>query len=975
MRRSNSIRPSASRSQTLLANTTVTSSTDDVTAYLDESSANINDIVQSRTAIGERDREIAKLKDQIATLTQVVGARPPLEQVQALQKEYQNLELILQGTQRENERCMAELDKSKRREKILEAELAKVYGDDWASHLGMPTSSPSISRALPVSAGAANVRQSPPPQKQSEETSNAAMNEHLEAVRMLVLGMDAKLAEREAQIGKDMARAEEEAQRAASARKKIGGRKITAKVGPSSIHTPAQSRPASRAASPIVTLPPVDINDSTPSTPAPVRPKAKLTPTSTSSLRTPAKPTVPNASGRKTPASNVGRGTRDRPVSALGTPSKSPFGRPTTPLGPPSKRVMSPQLRPSPRSPEPTSRGTPGARIARTPVNSPTPPLAKSVSKSIPSRRTQPPSAPAGKRTKSPVRAPLTLPRRAPTPTRSSPFEAPGPTVHRRVASASASSSVVSGGGDPCPSPSDHARARHKLPSSLSSIDLTRPSIFPSAPASPPSSTYPASASSASLPILNHNQSDPQHSSPELHDLSAPPSAIPRELLSVEEEPRRATASAPVTPVHAHTQVVPDVRPPATRPRTSSITIVAGGDDTERPRISETLTPPSDNVISTSKDSPTGIRIKAKLTATTPPNNPAASTTPRVRPEQLVVPRQRAGSMSGSSLSGLALSTLSRASSVRVTSASRILSPPLIRPGLVVPGLNAMIPPAMRSPPISNLSSTSSASRTSSSGSDSSAPATSIDRARTPIDSGLRAKPTAVPSKLGHALDLDEEGVDRDDSGIDMFEADDAELGQREEARSNRKIADLEISNKSLLAINASLESTKARQAKEIRDLRRKLRESRLVLPPSTYLALEQKDPLETKGAFQEDDSDSDDNDVTQTQVDETFDRVRSMLDQLINDGKKALAEEPPKPSAADTKKPIRVLDVDELEQYDENSEVDESTESKATESVTDLASSIDEDSPSALAEKAALATPKHRSSFSVGIFGGWGGR
>ncbi|CEL54352.1 hypothetical protein RSOLAG1IB_07002 [Rhizoctonia solani AG-1 IB] len=229
MRRSNSIRPSVNRSQTHLVNATVTSSTDDVTAYLDENSANINDIVQSRTAIGERDREIAKLKDQIVTLTQVVNSRPPLEQVQALQKEYQNLELILQGTQRENERCMAELDKSKRREKMMEAELTKIYGDDWPTHLVMPTSSPSISRALPVSAGvAANVRQSPPPQQQQqlEETSNAPSNaeisEHLEAVRMLVLGMDAKLAEREAQISKEMAKAEEEAQRAASARKKIG---------------------------------------------------------------------------------------------------------------------------------------------------------------------------------------------------------------------------------------------------------------------------------------------------------------------------------------------------------------------------------------------------------------------------------------------------------------------------------------------------------------------------------------------------------------------------------------------------------------------------------------------------------------------------------------------------------------------------------------------------------------------------------
>ncbi|KAG9106499.1 hypothetical protein FRC07_008800 [Ceratobasidium sp. 392] len=201
---------------------------DTITSYLDETvSGDINDLVQSRTAIGDRDREIARLKDQLAS---VMSSRPPIEQMKALQKEYQNLELILQGTQRENERCMAELEKSKRRERLLEAELVKVYGDDWASHVNFPTSSPSISRALPISsssyAGNTTVRQSPPPsekQKSDEPNeTNVNLQEHIEAVRMLVLGMDAKLAEREAQINKDMARAEEETQKAASARKKIG---------------------------------------------------------------------------------------------------------------------------------------------------------------------------------------------------------------------------------------------------------------------------------------------------------------------------------------------------------------------------------------------------------------------------------------------------------------------------------------------------------------------------------------------------------------------------------------------------------------------------------------------------------------------------------------------------------------------------------------------------------------------------------
>lgn len=40
-----------------------------------------------------------------------LSERPPLEVVQGLQKEYTNLEILLQGTQRENERCMSELER------------------------------------------------------------------------------------------------------------------------------------------------------------------------------------------------------------------------------------------------------------------------------------------------------------------------------------------------------------------------------------------------------------------------------------------------------------------------------------------------------------------------------------------------------------------------------------------------------------------------------------------------------------------------------------------------------------------------------------------------------------------------------------------------------------------------------------------------------------------------------------------------
>lgn len=45
------------------------------------------------------------------TLQSQLAQRPPLETIQELEREYKNLDLLLQGTQRENERCMAELER------------------------------------------------------------------------------------------------------------------------------------------------------------------------------------------------------------------------------------------------------------------------------------------------------------------------------------------------------------------------------------------------------------------------------------------------------------------------------------------------------------------------------------------------------------------------------------------------------------------------------------------------------------------------------------------------------------------------------------------------------------------------------------------------------------------------------------------------------------------------------------------------
>ncbi|KAL0581065.1 hypothetical protein V5O48_000958 [Marasmius crinis-equi] len=119
------------------------------------------------------------------------------------------------------------------------------------------------------------------------------------------------------------------------------------------------------------------------------------------------------------------------------------------------------------------------------------------------------------------------------------------------------------------------------------------------------------------------------------------------------------------------------------------------------------------------------------------------------------------------------------------------------------------------------------------------------------------------------------------------------EKKERNEAKSNRKIEDLEITNRSLLAINSMLESTRNRQAKEIRELRRKLRESRLILPPRTYrmVASEDKDEVEADDETDEDEE----NEIEQLDKsdDHAFMRVRMLIDGLVESGKQALASKP----------------------------------------------------------------------------------
>ncbi|KAG6380936.1 hypothetical protein JVT61DRAFT_5329 [Boletus reticuloceps] len=151
--------------------------------------------------------------------------------------------------------------------------------------------------------------------------------------------------------------------------------------------------------------------------------------------------------------------------------------------------------------------------------------------------------------------------------------------------------------------------------------------------------------------------------------------------------------------------------------------------------------------------------------------------------------------------------------------------------------------------------------------------------------------------------------VSQGDSDV---ESEGSERQLKAEAKTNRKIADLEITNRSLLAINASLETTKNRQAKEIRDLRRKLRESRLVLPPPTFKAV--KSALDDDDDDDDNDNDNGDNDSdVEEGEDETFQRIRGLIDNLIESGKRALET---RPEDFRANLATKVLNADELRSW-----------------------------------------------------------
>ncbi|KAJ7443889.1 hypothetical protein B0H11DRAFT_1813277 [Mycena galericulata] len=199
-----------------------------------------------RRQLMEKGRENDRLQTQVEALQAQLAQRPPLETIQRLEKEYKSLDLLLDGTQRENERCMSEIERGKAREKMLERELAKLAGENWQTALDIaPASAPTMngrsmlhqrsntlgSGPSPVlshaqaqntpSSSSSGAEQPSPSQRQLQVEHQHATLAHIEQVRMLIMGMEQRLQTREDKLAKSVERAESEGRRFEELRRDI----------------------------------------------------------------------------------------------------------------------------------------------------------------------------------------------------------------------------------------------------------------------------------------------------------------------------------------------------------------------------------------------------------------------------------------------------------------------------------------------------------------------------------------------------------------------------------------------------------------------------------------------------------------------------------------------------------------------------------------------------------------------------------
>uniref|UniRef100_V5E4H3 Uncharacterized protein n=2 Tax=Kalmanozyma brasiliensis (strain GHG001) TaxID=1365824 RepID=V5E4H3_KALBG len=161
-----------------------------------------------------------------------------------------------------------------------------------------------------------------------------------------------------------------------------------------------------------------------------------------------------------------------------------------------------------------------------------------------------------------------------------------------------------------------------------------------------------------------------------------------------------------------------------------------------------------------------------------------------------------------------------------------------------------------------------------------------------------------------------------------------SEVGEADEARVHRKLLDLEITNRSLLAINSALEVTKLKQAREIRELKKRLRDGK-GLP----VAATSRSSAGSAAFSDEDDltdSDDDDDDLLvkdDPELEAAHQRCKLLVDHMVEQARKAILAEHDKPEHTGGK----VLHPAELEEMQRELDEDGNNAEADTTAATDL--------------------------------------
>ncbi|KAF9041816.1 hypothetical protein BDZ89DRAFT_1060177 [Hymenopellis radicata] len=484
----------------------------------------------------------------------------------------------------------------------------------------------------------------------------------------------------------------------------------------------------------------------------------------------------------------------------------------------------------------------------------------------------------------------------------------------------------------PSPTPHPTVKVKARVNSSATPNSLTRkPSRLTTTVTS---STTPRANSPAGI------RPSPRFNTPTTQPKSRP---FPTRSNNARSPPSVASSSTPGTPVSMYhglskTPSLDSPSPVNTSPhrRTSSVSILHDVPGLSKPKANHG-SPASDAFtdaeIRDAMHGDVAPKIKSRITKLVKHGDSLSPSPPSYPPSRPANARTRAPSMSSSNLSLSSANTSSTtpeynfypittgspaANPHRYGSGRAHVSPPANHSYQPFPrddahvnyNMKAKVDPAtIPLPPISpptsalSFSSRSSASRSSHPDSGDSAPS-------------LNGAPN--PSNLRSALDtLVQFSTAEDDFSDDSSQGrgtdvDDVTRKVRADAKTNRKIEDLEITNRSLLAINATLEATKHRQAKEIRDLKRKLRESRLILPPRAYRA----DDTEDEDDDDENEADQEGDEESMTKGDECYHRVKALLDGLVKTGKRAL-ETQPKDFVEQGKTGAKVLSAEEVRDWE----------------------------------------------------------